>query len=136
MSCILRVSGEALDIDALMSGLALSADRTWKKGELRSEIAGRRHADSGASFVASYADLDAFAQQVADTTAFLESNLLAISRIASFPGVEQVTIDFGVAVFDDKFAMFSYLPPAFVQLAAQTNLGIEISHYARSDRVA
>jgi len=133
MSCILRVSGEALDIDALMSGLALSADRTWRTGETRSKIAGRVHTNSGANFIASNADLDAFTQQVADATAFLESNLPAIAKLASFPGVEQVTLDFGTALLEGNVTMFSYLPPLLVRLAAQANIGIEISHYLCSE---
>jgi hypothetical protein len=133
MSCILRVSGEALDIDALMSGLTLSADQTWRKGQLRSKVSGRPHANSGVNFVASDADLDAFAQQVTDATAFLESNSATISKVASFPGVEQVTLDFGVALSGGNVAMFSYLPPPLVRLAAQANIGIEISHYLCSE---
>ena len=132
MSCILRVSGKALDIDALTSSFAVPAHRTWRIGETRSVISGRVHSDSGANFVASNADFDAFTQQVEDATAFLESNVLAIGKLASFPGVEQVTLDFGVAFLQESVAAFSYLPPKLVALAAQARIGVEISHYACS----
>jgi len=133
MSCILRVSGESLDVDALISDLPLSADQTWRKGQPRSTVSGRLHANSGANFLVSDADLDAFARQVTDATAFLASNATAVAKAARFPGVEQVTLDFGVALLEGNVAMFSYLPPQLVQLAAQANIGIEISHYLCSE---
>jgi hypothetical protein len=132
MSCILRVSGKALDIDALTSSLAIPAHRTWRIGEARSVVSVRVHADSGANFIVSNADFDAFTQQVEDATAFLQLNVLAIGKLASFPGVERVTLDFGVELLEESVASFSYLPPKLVALAAQARIGVEISHYACS----
>jgi hypothetical protein len=59
MSCILRISGESLDIDALLSRHNLTPDRIWKKGEPRT-LKGKVHSDCGANFLASDADLDEF----------------------------------------------------------------------------
>lgn len=134
MSCVLRISGTALDIDALLSSVTLAPNRVWRKGELRSKAVARTHVDSGASFVASDAEFDAFDQQIADAIAFLSSNSAAVAALASFPGVEQATLDFGVALFEGNFATFSCLPPSLVQLAAQAKLGIEISTYACDTR--
>jgi len=130
MSCVLRISGKALDIDALLSSVALAPNQTWRKGELRSKAGARTHTDSGVNFIASDAEFDAFDRQVDDATAFLTSNSAAVAALASFPGVERATLDFGVALFEGSFATFSCLPPSLVRLAAQVNLGIEISTYA------
>jgi len=54
MSWALRVSGRDLDIEALLSGLSLSAHDKWLKGERRSM---RSYADSGTTFAVSEADL-------------------------------------------------------------------------------
>ena len=91
MSCVLRISGTALDIDALLSSVALAPNRTWRKGELRSKAVARTHADSGASFIASDAEFDAFDQQIADAITFLSSNSAAVTALASFAGVEQLS---------------------------------------------
>jgi hypothetical protein len=136
MPCVLRVSGRALDVDALLSGVPLQADRFWRKGEPRSRIAKGPHTDSGAAFLASNADLDALTQQVAEVTAFLESNLAAVSTLANFPGVEQATLDFGVALNVGSVALCSYLPPTLIRLAAQANVGIEVSTYVCNDEHA
>jgi len=133
MSCVLRVSGKALDVDALLSSVPLQADRFWRRGEPRGKIAKGPHADSGANFLASGADLDAPSKQVTEATAFLESNLLSIGRLTNFPGVEHATLDFGVALNAGSVAVCSYLPPVLVRLAAQVNIGIEVSTYVCSD---
>lgn len=129
MSCILRVSGESLDPEALLSTVPLSADQSWRKGEPRSVSSARLHATSGVNFIASEADLDAFEQQVADASAFLGRHSEVVAGIAAFPGVELVVLDFGVAMYENDFARFSFLPATFIQLAAKANIGIEISVY-------
>ena len=136
MSCILRVSGAALDIDALLSEVPLKPDQFWRKGEPRSRIAKGPHVDSGASFLASNADLDALEKQVAEVTAFLESKLGSVARLASFPGVEHATLDFAVALNESSVAVCSYLPPTLIRLASKANVGIEVSTYVCSDERA
>lgn len=86
MSCILRVYGIDLDVDVLLSETHLQSDKVWRKGEPR--LLGKVHSDSGASFVASIADLKQFDLQVKETTAFLERHSETIARMAEFPGVE------------------------------------------------
>ena len=129
MSCILRVSGEFLDIDTLLSEHPLVVDRTWKKGEPRT-LKGKFHSDSGANFAASVADLDEFDRQVADAIEFLELHALTLAKIVLFPGVQISVLDFGVALNEGYVAQFSYFPPKFLQLAASAGVGVEISHYA------
>ena len=92
-------------------------------------LAKRLHADSGACFLVGNADFCDFDKKVAEAAAFLESNLALAAKLASFPGAEQATLDFALASTGDKAAVFSYLPPVLVRLAAQAGLGIEISHY-------
>lgn len=89
----------------------------------------RLHADSGACFLVGDADFCDFEKKVAEAADFLKSNLALVTKLASFPGVEQATLDFALASGGDRAAIFSYLPPALVRLAAQAGLGIEISCY-------
>ena len=133
MSCILRISGADLDIDALLLSTLISADRSWYKGTLRSTSSDQRHAHSGANFLVSKTDLDIPAQQIIEATAFLEHNLATVAALASFPGVQQAALDFGVALIEGSVAVFFCLPPMLVQLAAQANIGIEVSSYLCSE---
>ncbi|TCV87458.1 hypothetical protein [Sulfurirhabdus autotrophica] len=129
MSCILRVSGESLNVDSLLSEFQLEADRSWKKGEPRT-LKGKLYTDSGANFVASGADLDEFNRQVNEATKYLEINAPVISEIVKFPGIQDAVLDFGVSLKEGYVTQFAYLPPKLIQLAASAGIGIEISHYA------
>lgn len=133
MSCILRASGEALDVDALTSSVPLEVDRIWRKGEKRGISARSVHSNSGASFVASRADFDQFVQQVHEVIAFLEANLASVRTLSTFSGVEEVTLDFGKAMHAHNAAVFSHFPPQLVRLAASAYIGLTVSVYACSD---
>lgn len=129
MSCILRISGESLDVDSLLREFPLEVDHSWKIGEPRIQK-GKLHSDSGANFVASEADLDEFNRQVSEATEYLEIHASIISKIVKFPGVKDATLDFGVSLKEGYVTHFAYLPPKFIQLVASTGIGVEISHYA------
>jgi len=131
MSCILRISGETLDVDTLLSQNVLHPDQKWKKGEARF-FKGQFYSDSGATFVVSEADLDEFDHQVEEATAFLELHAPIIASMTAFPGVQRAVLDFGVALSEGCVANFCYLPPPLIQLAARVGIGMEVSHYACS----
>ncbi len=131
MSCVLNISGESLDIDALLSEHAFDFDHVWKKGEPRI-LKGKFCPTSGANVLVSNAEIDDFDQQVADATEFLEKYGAVIAKIASFPGVEFAGLDFGVALNEGYVAQCSYLPPEFIRIAATSGISVEISHYACS----
>ncbi|AVP99461.1 hypothetical protein C7S18_20815 [Ahniella affigens] len=130
MSCVLRVFGRSLDLTALLVGSTLSPYRTWQIGTARSELQpdGPVHADSGACFAISTADFDAFPAQVDDAIAFLECHADPVRAIVSFPGVEAVTLDFGIALRDIAVHC-DYLPPRLLKAAAAAGVGMELSHY-------
>ena len=51
---------------------------------------------SGVHVVASGADFDQFARQEAEATGFLRNHFEQLRRLRTFPGVESVTLDFGI----------------------------------------
>lgn len=128
MSSILRIFGQSLDIDELLSLYPVSFDRVWRKGEPR-VLKGQFHDDSGANFLASDADLDEFDRQVLEVTEYLEKNALVIAKMVAFPGVDNAILDFGVALHQGRVSQFSFLPPRLVQVSASVGIGLEISHY-------
>lgn len=130
MSCILRVYGSSLNVETLLAQTALEPDRVWKKGEPRfkSKPNGETLNNSGASFLASDADMSEFDTQTDDASVFLEENHSEIRKIVVFPGVEGVVLDFGVELRDVTIHS-DYLPPKLIQAAAQVGIGVELSHY-------
>lgn len=130
MSCILRVFGSSLNVEALLAQTALKPDRVWKKGEPRSETKpnGETLSNSSASFLASEADMSEFDTQAKEASAFLEMNHSEIRKMVVFPGVEGVVLNFGLELRD--VAIHSdYLSPKLIQVAAQSGIGVELSHY-------
>ena len=91
------------------------------------------HLDCGVNFVASEADLDEFTRQLDEATKFLETHQTKKKKMVATPGVEFAVLDFGVCLRQGYVAQFCYFPPNFIQLAAKTGVGVEVSQYACSD---
>ncbi len=132
MSCILRVSGEALDVDLMLSSNAMELDQVWRKGEPRS-IKDKVHINSGVQFVVSGAEFEEFPVQRNDAIAFLKTNEIAIKKMADFANVQNCVLDFGVSITEGNVAVMTYLSPELISLAAKSGAGIEISCYLCSE---
>lgn len=134
MPCVLRLSGEHLDIDALLKRQNLIPIVTWRKGEERF-LKGRRHTDSGANFVVSHAEIEDVAGQIADAESYLAANYNEISLLVSAAGVASATLDFAVATRPGFVTHTSFFSSAFVQQVAQLRLALAVSHYPTQDDV-
>ena len=132
MSCVVRVAGDQLDIDALLALIKLPADAIRRKGQPRG-ISGRLHTTSGANFFVSDADFDEFGQQLKDATVFLDLHRVVLLTMVDYPGVESTVLDFGVSLSRNCFARSSRLPPSFIRAAAAIGIGVEISCYLCDD---
>jgi hypothetical protein len=130
MSCILRVSGDELNVDALLRVVGLQPDRVWRRGEPRraSKPDGKRNESSGVTFVASDADYREFSLQLDEATEFLEDNRAQIAAMASFEGVQHAILDFGIELRDVPFHS-DILTPQFLMAVAGMGLAVELSHY-------
>ena len=131
MSCILRVWGADLAVDALAIATPLTPYRLSRKGEHRHNSA-RQFDRSSAHFSVSDLDLDEFEGQVGETIRFLEQHSAELKRILAFPGVEGAVLDFGLA-WRDVAAQVDRLPAALITLAGNLGIGIELSHYSVSE---
>jgi hypothetical protein len=131
MSCILRIGGTSLDIGALLSSCSLTPVAQWRRGEVRT-VGRKVRSTSGANFLASDVDFDAFDIQVADAAAFLREHSAQLRRLAAFDGVDSATLDFAVSIDEDTMVRSCTLSPELVRLAADAGLGLEISFYACS----
>lgn len=132
MGCVLRVYGEDLDIDALLSSVTLIAVVIWKTGQ-EGVLKGRFHSDSGANFVASDADIEDFPLVIAETESFLVQNHADIWKLTSAPGVTGAVLDVAVATRSGFVTQTSNFSFALLQQMAQLNLSLAVSHYPTDD---
>lgn len=130
MSCILRVSGSQLDVEALLTLIQIQPDRIWHRGEPRisSKPHGKCHEDSGVTFVASDANMDDFPSQLEDATKFLEDYGTQIAFIVAREDVEDVTLDFGIKLCEEMIH-HDILTPRFLRSAALAGVAVGLSHY-------
>lgn len=134
MSCVLRAGGELFDVDLYLSSSTLTACAIFHKGEPQSSLPGvkvRLSEKSGINVDVSdkdFADLDG---QITDAMAFLRSNLAELQRLAVFPGVDGVLIDFAVEA-KDTFTQSYIFPAELLKLAGDLGISIEVSLYPES----
>jgi hypothetical protein len=135
MSAVLRAYGTDFDVEAFLPGCTLPVCAVRRRGEPvapASRPDGRRHERSGVHVSASDAGFGEFARQVEEATDFLRAQDEQLRRLCAFPGVEDVTLDFGVAR-RDVAVQCDRLPPELVRVAGELGLGIELSQYPPSD---
>ena len=135
MSCILRVSGRRFASRAYAERTSLPVIATYVRGEPRlprTKPAGRKHTSSGVNIRVSTADFTNLRRQIRDAVSFLTRNRAAIRGLKRVAGVEELTLDFGVAD-RDVAAQFDYFPPELISAAGSLGIGLEISRYAISD---
>jgi hypothetical protein len=126
MSAVLRAYGDSFDADTFLKDCTLPICAVKRKGSPvfpASQPDGRRHNSSGIHVSISDADFSEFPRQVIETIAFLDLNREQVARLAEFPGVERITLDFGV-VREEMLLQIYHLPVALIQLAASCGLAI------------
>jgi len=128
MSCVLRIGGVQLDVDALLHVVPLSAYRVDRKGTPRRLRTRGTFEESTLHVDVSDADFADLPKQIADAIRFLQTNAETIRAAVRFVGVERATLDFAV---ESKDVMIdsNYLPPQLLQIAGELGVGIELSMY-------
>ena len=131
MPAVLRAIGADFDVDAFLDGSTLPIVAVKRRGEPVRPISqpeGRRYDKSSINVTVSDAGFHELPRQVAEATAFLRSEYEQVRRLLGFPGVEGVTLDFGVGRRD--VAMQSdTLDADLVRMAGSLGLSLEISRY-------
>jgi hypothetical protein len=131
MSCVLRISGPTLDIDALLSCRTLEPCAVWRKG---TTSRGRRRPAtvSGANFAVGEGASDEFDAQVVEAMRFLFANADEVNRLVRFAGVESAVLDFGVSIYEDTWSNSCRFPVEILALAARTGVELEVTYYKTS----
>jgi hypothetical protein len=135
MSAVLRASGVDLAIDDFLAGSKLVPISIFRKGELRfpaSQPNGRKHERSGANFSASDADMSDFELQLAESELFLRDFASEIRSLRAFPGLDGLSLDFGVETKPPHWSSFTF-PFSLVAAAGELQVDLGISVYPSGD---
>jgi hypothetical protein len=131
VSAVLRAYGSSFDVDAFLTGCALPVCAVKRRGEPAfpaSQPNGRRHDRSGVHISVSDAAFDELERQIAESVVFLRTEAEQIRRLCEWPGIDGVTLDFGIDR-RDVAVQCDHFPAELVQLAGSLGLSIELSQY-------
>src|SRR5262249_22533322 len=95
----LRVSGVNFDVDGFLSDSGLTSATVFRRGQPRlpaSKPDGPTHKSSGMNIGMSDAEFEDLDQQSRDALQFLSFNRAELERLANYPGVEGLELDFPV----------------------------------------
>ncbi len=129
MSCVLHITGDKVDVDALIDLAPVAPATSFKKGEPRSPRPNaRRNSTSGIAIVVSDADFDDFDRQKKDAIEFLQRHKSRLHDLLATVGIQHRSIDFGIEM-RNVIAQTDSFDPEVVMAAADLRLGITLSQY-------
>jgi hypothetical protein len=135
VSCVLRAIGTLFDVDAFLAESALEADPPFHRGEIQLAglSGGTKHAASGFNARVSAAGVDDLPGQIRDAAQFLNVHEAELRRLGSYPGVEEVCLDF--AVRRREGAVQSEIFPAeLLWRAGALDIDLIVTHYAIAEQ--
>ena len=135
MSCILRAGGREFDPDAFLAGSALPEPVIQRRGDPpwpgEQDTAPRTR--SGFSVTVSDAGMDDLDAQIEEAIAFLDQHEDELRRLGRYEGVEDMTIDFGIA-WRDAATQTDWFPPELLWRAGALDIGLCVSHYLAQEQ--
>ena len=129
MSCVLRARGANFAVDEFLSTSTLKPIVVARRGQpLYPKSRSRIPDASGFYAVASEADFSKLQVQIEEAVQFLEHNRGELRRLVAFPGVDRVSLDFGIEERDIP-AQKERFPPNLLRLAGDLGVWLEFTLY-------
>lgn len=133
MACTLSARGKVFDVEAFLARtkLPIKGAHFWIRGTPIYNKK-RKHHDSGFSEWVSQDKWHDLRAAVAEVFKFLQANRKELLRLKRTKGIEELMLDFGFSsrVGTENIAVQGeYLPPEFLRLAGELNVGIGLSIY-------
>ena len=131
MPCLLRAGGREFDPDVFLAGSTLKDAAVYRRGD--PQISGQEVTQPGFNVTVSDAGMDDLNGQIEEAIAFLDSHEEELRRLGRYEGVEDVTIDFGIA-WRDAAAQFDWFPSELLWRAGALDIGLCVSHYLTQEQ--
>lgn len=128
---MLRAIGTAFDVDLFVKDSPLSEAAVFHKGEPKVPGVpdGAKRSASGLNVRVSEAGMDDLDTQVQDARHFLTRHEDELRRLGSFPGVEEVCLDFAVER-RNLTAQSEVFPSDLLWQAGALDIDLVVTHYA------
>ena len=135
--CLFWAKGEEFDVDAFLLGSSLLPDQVYHRGEIMlAKQPDRLRSFSGFHLVASET-WGCLEPQIKDVIEFLREHELELSRLAHYPGVTQICLDFPYERRQGAVTQTDSLPPELLLLAGSLGISIDLTLYPHaSDELA
>ena len=131
MPCVLRARGADFAVDEFLATSTLKPIVVARRGRpLYQQPGGRIPDASGFHAAVSETDFSELQIQIEDAIQFLDRNHTEIARLVAFPGVDRVSLDFGVEE-RDVAAQRECFPPNLLRLAGNLGVWLEFTLYPR-----
>ena len=131
MSCVLRARGANFAIDDFLAASTLKPIAIFRRGQPQrpkvppgSPIPN----ESGFHTDVSGADFSNLPVQIADALQFLQQNQGELARLIAFPGVQKVSLDFGIEE-RDMTAQSERFPPNLLSILGNLGIWLEFTLY-------
>jgi hypothetical protein len=135
MECVLRVYGQAFDVNGFLVDSPWRPNPVYHRGEKQLSLRGFEVLEFS-GFVLSVPGSDilgeAFADHASAVLKFLEENHSECERLKAFPGIEGRTLDFASPLREDQPMRSHHIPLELVRVAADLGIALEITVYVVS----
>jgi hypothetical protein len=125
VSCVLKAAGHGFDVEAFLGASPFKAESVYQKGQANVSAEPVRMV-AGFTLRVSGAGSDDLAGQVRDAIAFLDQFEEELRRLGRFPGVEEVSLGFGIA-WRDVAVQTDTFPPELLWRAGALDIALDVS---------
>jgi hypothetical protein len=125
--CVLRARGSSFAVDEFLAASSLQPITVFHRGEKQSPKS-RPMTGSGFHTDVSAADFSNLQGQIADAVQFVKQNQDELARLVGFPGVENVSVDFGIEE-RDVAAQSERFPPNLLTMLGSLGICLEFTLY-------
>jgi hypothetical protein len=135
MSCVLRAIGVGFDVDGFLSDSDFAAAAVFRRGESRLPGApdSPRLSASGFNLAIGQAGFEDLEGQIREAARFLNEQEDELRRLASYPGVEEVCLDFGVPR-REVAAQNDVFPADLLWRLGALDIDLVLTHYAVAEK--
>jgi len=131
MSCVLRARGASFAVEEFLTASTLKPIMVVRRGQPQwpnSPPGSPIPNESGFHTIASEADFSNLQGQITDAVHYLEQNRNELERLVAFPGVERVSLDFGIEERDIA-AQSERFPPNLLCILGNLGIFLEFTLY-------